>query len=62
MADNGVTVRSWPSRSSDINPIKNIWGIMDREVHQSGRPFHNVQELEDAIFEAWDKIDKTLAV
>ena len=52
----------WPARSPDLNPIENIWGVMARYVYSGGRQFMSVDDLEDAIYEAWDSIVKTLAV
>ena len=42
----------WPSRSPDINPIENPWGILTREVYASGKQYSNVKELKRGIKEA----------
>ena len=44
----------WPSNSSDLNPIKNIWSIVKRNVEM--RLPKNILELEQFMIEEWDKI------
>ena len=46
----------WPSRSPDLNPIENLWGILVRAVYADGRQFSTVAELKDAIRAAWAAI------
>ena len=57
MADSGINVMSWPSRSPDLNPIENLWGILVRAVYAGGRQFSTVAELKAAIMIAWAEID-----
>ena len=52
----------WPARSPDLNPIENIWGIMARDVYRSGRQFHTVEALVDAIYVSWEKLNRDIAV
>ena len=56
-SDHGIIVMDWPSRSPDLNPIENLWGILVRAVYADGRQFSTVAELRDAIKLAWDDID-----
>ena len=49
-------VLKWPARSSDLNPIENLWGILVRTVYAEGRQFENVRSLKSAVLEAWDDI------
>ena len=44
----------WPSRSPDLNPMENIWGILVRGIYKNGRQFSSTAELEQAIAEAWE--------
>ena len=53
---NNIRVLQWPSRSPDLNPIENLWGILVRAVYANGRQFENVQSLKQAILEAWEEI------
>ena len=31
--DEGVKMLCWPPKSPDLNPIENIWGIMDEHIN-----------------------------
>jgi len=53
---NGVRVLDWPSRSPDLNPIENLWGIMVRDVYAHGRQYNTLRELKTAIQAAWAKL------
>ena len=57
-----IRLMEWPARSSDLNPIENVWSFMVRHVYSQGRQFLTVDALEDAIFKAWTAVDKSLAV
>ncbi len=45
--DHGVTVLDWPAHSPDLNPIKNLWGIVKRKMRDT-RP-NNADDLKAAI-------------
>jgi len=57
MTDNGVVSMDWPSRSPDLNPIENLWGILVREVYKNQRQFSSVADLKVAIWLAWNSLD-----
>lgn len=57
-----LNFKSWPSWSSDLNPIKNIWGIIDRVVYISAKQYESIGDCEHDFFEAWDKINITTVV
>ncbi|KAG4249393.1 hypothetical protein PC116_g2821 [Phytophthora cactorum] len=48
----------WPARSPDCNPIENVWSAMASRVYAHGRQYDNVDQLEAAIFAAWDSIEQ----
>ena len=54
--DNSVEVLNWPSRSPDLNPIENLWGILARRVFANGRQFNSVTELRTEIVNCWNSI------
>lgn len=57
--EQNINVLDWPSRSIDLNPIENIWGILARQVYANGRQFNSVTELKTAIKLAWGAIPTT---
>lgn len=57
-----ITVVDWPSRSPDLNPIENVWGIMVRRIYAENRQYQNVNELKQAILEAWNALSQELLV
>jgi hypothetical protein len=61
MAEWQVKWLDWPSRSPDLNPIENLWGIMVRRLYRNGRQFMSVTELKAAIAAEWDAIQTTNA-
>jgi transposase len=43
-----------PANSPDLNPIELIWAYMKARIE--GLEIKSQQDLEDAIFETWEKI------
>jgi len=46
----------WPPLSPDLNPMENVWGLLARTIYKDGRQYQNVQALQQAITESWDKL------
>lgn len=51
---NNIPLLDWPPTSPDINPIENIWSIIDRDLQNY--KITTAQELKCAIKEIWSKI------
>jgi len=51
-----VNLLDWPSRSPDINPIENLWGLLVRKVYKNGTQFETSDSLKVAITAAWAEI------
>jgi transposase len=51
-----ISTLSWPARSPDLNPMENLWGILVRDIYADCRQFDNVDQLKEAIQEAWDRV------
>ena len=52
-----IKVLNWPSRSPDLNPIENLWGVLSRRVYANNRQFASVEDLKDAILHEWHRIE-----
>ena len=46
-------IMDWPSNSSDLNPIENMWNIIKHRIEK--RKATNVNELKIFIDEEWKK-------
>ncbi|GBM10760.1 hypothetical protein AVEN_142-1 [Araneus ventricosus] len=44
-----VNILPWPSGSLDLNPMKNVWGILSLKVYANNKQFSSANELEVAI-------------
>ena len=55
---NGIERIEWPARSSDLNPIENIWGIVKYELDM--RKVNKRVEIIEAIQEIWKELDQDI--
>jgi transposase len=51
-----ITTVKWPSRSPDLNPIENVWGIMARRVYAEGKQYTSIHELKTAVERCWNSL------
>ena len=49
----GIATMEWPPMSPDLNPIKNIWSLLQKEVYKEKKVYKNTTELWNAIITAW---------
>ncbi len=49
--DHGVTVLDWPANSPDLNPIENLWGIIERKKRDTRS--NHADDLKAAIKATW---------
>lgn len=62
IAQQRVQRMDWPSRSPDLNPIENVWDILQRRVRDNHPPATNIQELFQFLQQEWDAMpQQTLA-
>ncbi|GFU92913.1 transposable element Tc1 transposase [Trichonephila clavipes] len=50
----------WPARSQDLNPLKNLWDALGRQVAGRNYPPTNKNTLIRALTEEWDKLPQQL--
>ena len=56
LANLGIAVLPWPSKSPDLNPIEHLWDQLERRVRARQQPPTNLAELRQALQEEWDAI------
>ena len=56
LADAGIVVMDWPSKSPDINPVENVWALLRDKVKKRDNPPRNLEELIVALQEEWRAI------
>ena len=55
--DNHLSVMDWPPQSPDLNPIENLWEIVNRRINREG--VRNKDQLFEQIQKAWAAIPQS---
>uniref|UniRef100_A0A1I7WRG5 DDE_3 domain-containing protein n=1 Tax=Heterorhabditis bacteriophora TaxID=37862 RepID=A0A1I7WRG5_HETBA len=50
----------WPSRSPDLNPMKNLWEILTRQVYAHNKQLSSIEDLKKTVSEEWSKSDPAI--
>lgn len=58
ITNRNVEILPWPSRSPDLNPIENVWGVMVKRMYERNLRFRNKNELWAAIENAWEELSE----
>ncbi|GFT11336.1 transposable element Tc1 transposase [Trichonephila clavipes] len=56
----GIQRLVWPACSPDLNPIKNVWDALGRQVAGRNYPPTNKNTLIRVLTEEWDKLPQQL--
>lgn len=56
--DEGAEVPKWPASSPEMNPIENLWHIIQQTLYDERRVYNDKKELKNAIDKAVANIDK----
>ena len=56
LSQNGINNLPWLSQSPHINPIENLWGILDRNLRKKKRKRSSKSELLALLRHAWQEI------
>ena len=57
---NKIRCIEWPSYSSDLNPIENLWGLMKEKLSKIN--IKTKQELKDKVIEIKEEIEGSFTV
>ena len=56
--DNEFTLLKWPPQSPDLNPIEQLWDVVEREICIMDVQLTNLQTLRGAVMSIWTKISE----
>ena len=51
-------VEGWPTKGDDINPIENLWAILDERLES--KKFSTENGMKKAIRQVWEEVDLSL--
>ena len=54
MEENSIPLLPWPSQSPDLNPIENLWSILEQKLEK--RTCNNEQELFKTLEDEWKRL------
>ena len=55
-----ITIIDWPGNSPDLNPIENLWAIIERRIEKTD--CSTAQKLISAIIRTWYHIDEVVKI
>ena len=58
LENKSINVLDWPSQSTDLNPIENLWALLDKKI--SDRNPSNEDELFEIIQKGWQELQTEL--
>ena len=59
LEENGIAVvEGWPTKGDDINPMENLWAILDERLER--KKFNTKKSMEAAVQRLWKNVDNLL--
>ena len=46
-------VLTWPSNSPDLNPVKHLWDVLDKQVQSMETLTPNLQDFKNLLLTSW---------
>lgn len=59
-SSNSIQLNDWPSQSSDLIPIENLWEWMAKSVYENNQQFESISVLTNRVMKLWDEIPAEL--
>jgi len=59
---NSISILDWRARFPDLNIIKNVWGLLAKEVYKDVKQYSSVHELKKSILDAWALISQDVKI
>jgi len=56
LRENDITTLEWPSLSPDMNPIENVWGLMETKLQREYETPNNDNELYQTLTQIWNDL------
>ena len=56
----GILTLDFPARSPDLNPVKNFWADLVRNIYANGRQYKTVSDLRQSIIAAWNQMPQNI--
>ncbi|CAF3714869.1 unnamed protein product [Rotaria sordida] len=56
--DLSINILPWPAHSPDLNPVENLWAIIDKKFKKI--PMHTIQELNERLRSEWLSVESTI--
>jgi DDE superfamily endonuclease len=54
---NKINVMDWPAQSPDMNPIENLWNLVDQRLRKREKKPANAEELWQMVQAEWNALD-----